>query len=77
MTIDPEKGQSNSNLNEKNSIGETVRENVQILIIAIILAVIIRTFIAEPRYIPSQSMSPTLETGDRLVIEKVSYSFII
>ena len=73
MTIDPEKGQSNSNLNEKNSIGETVRENVQILIIAIILAVIIRTFIAEPRYIPSQSMSPTLETGDRLVIEKVSY----
>ncbi|MGK7885642.1 MAG: signal peptidase I [Crocosphaera sp.] len=75
MTIDPEKEQSNSNLNEKNSIRETVQENVQILIIAIILAFIIRTFIAEPRYIPSQSMSPTLETGDRLVIEKVSYYF--
>ncbi|NJR39598.1 MAG: signal peptidase I [Leptolyngbyaceae cyanobacterium CSU_1_4] len=49
------------------------RENVQILAIALILAVIIRLFIAEPRYIPSDSMVPTLQIGDRLVIEKVAY----
>jgi signal peptidase I len=50
-------------------------ENVQIIVIALILAFLIRTFIAEPRYIPSDSMLPTLEQGDRLVVEKVSYYF--
>ncbi|NJP11625.1 MAG: signal peptidase I [Leptolyngbyaceae cyanobacterium RU_5_1] len=48
-------------------------ENVQILFIALILALLIRVFVAEPRYIPSDSMVPTLEVGDRLVVEKVSY----
>ncbi len=48
-------------------------DNFQILFVALILALLIRLFVAEPRFIPSDSMVPTLEIGDRLVIEKVSY----
>jgi signal peptidase I len=48
-------------------------ENIQILILALGLAFFIRTFVAEPRYIPSESMIPTLEIGDRLIVEKLSY----
>ncbi|MBE9177981.1 signal peptidase I [Oculatella sp. LEGE 06141] len=51
------------------------RDNIQIIGIALTLAIVIRLFIAEPRYIPSDSMMPTLEIGDRLVVEKLSYRF--
>lgn len=59
----------------KSSFWEGFWENVRLLAIAVAIAVVIRTFIAEPRYIPSDSMLPTLEQGDRLVVEKVSYYF--
>lgn len=52
-----------------------IKENGTTVIIALVLALIIRVFIAEPRYIPSESMFPTLATGDRLVVEKVGYKF--
>ena len=60
--------------NQANLWGK-IKENGTTVIIALLLAFLIRVFIAEPRYIPSESMFPTLETGDRLVIEKVAYKF--
>jgi len=54
---------------------QRTRENVQVIAIALFLALFIRAFVAEPRYIPSHSMLPTLEVGDRLVVEKISYHF--
>jgi signal peptidase I len=50
-------------------------EGLQTLGLSIVLALGIRTFVAEARYIPSGSMEPTLEINDRLVVEKISYYF--
>jgi len=59
----------------KSSLGKQVWDNLQVIAIALTLALLLRFFVAEPRFIPSDSMIPTLEIGDRLVVEKVSYHF--
>lgn len=43
--------------------------------LSLVLALGIRHFVAEARYIPSESMVPTLEVNDRLIVEKISYLF--
>jgi signal peptidase I len=50
-------------------------ELLKTLGIAAILAVGLRQFVAEARFIPSGSMLPTLQIDDRLIVEKVSYLF--
>ncbi|NKB18159.1 MAG: S26 family signal peptidase, partial [Pseudanabaena sp. CRU_2_10] len=51
------------------------RDNIRVIGIALIIALFLRLFIAEPRYIPSGSMLPTLQINDRIIVEKVSYLF--
>lgn len=58
---------------KRHKFWQSQRENLQILVIALALAILIRGWVAEPRVIPSDSMVPTLLAGDRLVVEKVSY----
>lgn len=52
-----------------------VREGVKTLLVAFALAIFIRATVAEARFIPSESMVPTLEIGDRLIVEKISSHF--
>lgn len=61
--------------NQSTSWWQQHRENLITLLVALLLAFGIRTFVAEARWIPSDSMVPTLAIGDRLVVEKVSYRF--
>ncbi len=50
-------------------------ETIKTIGLSVILALGMRTFVAEARYIPSGSMEPTLQIDDRLIIDKVSYRF--
>jgi signal peptidase I len=52
-----------------------VRETVVLVVLAILLAVVFKTFLVQAFYIPSGSMEPTLNVSDRVLVEKVSYRF--
>ncbi len=50
-------------------------ENIKTLFYALIIAILIRSIIVQPFYIPSSSMESTLLVGDRLFVTKFSYGF--
>ena len=50
-------------------------ENIKTLFYALVIAVIIRSLLIQPFYIPSSSMEPTLLVGDRLFVTKYSYGY--
>ena len=51
----------------------TFREYAEAIIMALILALFIRTFIVQAFKIPSGSMIPTLLIGDHILVNKLSY----
>ncbi len=50
-------------------------DNIITILYALIIAVIIRSLLIQPFYIPSSSMEPNLLVGDRLFVTKYSYGY--
>ncbi len=50
-------------------------ENIKTLLYALVIAIIIRSLLIQPFYIPSSSMEPNLLVGDRLFVTKYSYGY--
>jgi len=51
------------------------REYTEAIIIALVLALVIRTFVVQAFKIPSGSMLPTLQIGDHILVNKFIYRF--
>ncbi len=54
---------------------ESLAETIKTIIYAILIAVVIRTFLYEPFKIPSGSMYPSLYVGDFLFVSKYTYGY--
>ncbi|NIP31561.1 MAG: signal peptidase I [Candidatus Dadabacteria bacterium] len=61
------------NKNLKDYEKSKVRQNVESIILALGLALLIRAFVIQPFKIPSGSMIPTLLIGDHLLVNKFYY----
>ena len=63
---DPEESAPRSN-------AKSILEWVGVIVGALLVALLIKTFLLQAFYIPSRSMEPTLRIGDRVLVNKLSY----
>ena len=59
----------------RNPVLQFLGELPGLILMAFILALLIKTFLVQAFFIPSGSMEPTLMTGDRVIVVKVPYYF--
>ena len=52
-----------------------IKENLKTLAGALSIAILIRSLVIQPFYIPSSSMEPTLLVGDRIFVSKYTYGY--
>lgn len=61
--------------NNNGKMAKTVAEEAKSFAWAILIAILIRTFLFQPFVIPSGSMKPNLQIGDFLFVNKFSYGY--
>ncbi len=68
-------GSSASELPEPSTFVSVVREWGPVLIAAVVIALFTRLILVQAYHIPSLSMAPTLDEGDRVIVNRLSYNF--
>ena len=56
-------------------LGSALKEIAIFLVLAIIIVLPIRLFVAQPFVVEGESMHPTFESGDYLIVDELSYHF--
>ena len=54
---------------------QKIIDNIKTIFYALVIAIIIRSLLIQPFYIPSSSMEPTLVVGDRIFVTKYTYGY--
>ena len=62
-------------MSDKESTSSWIKTNLITILYAIIIALLIRTFLFQPFFIPSSSMEPGLIVGDRIFASKYDYGY--
>ena len=70
----PDTPQANNEERAAKSVKKAI-EWLAVIVGALLVAFLIKTFLMQAYYIPSSSMTPALQVGDRVLVNKLSYEF--
>jgi signal peptidase I len=70
---EPPPGTSKEKAKTKRGFVGATLEWVLIIVAALVVAFVVKTFLIQAFYIPSASMEPTLDIRDRILVNKLSY----
>ncbi|HUR48662.1 MAG TPA: signal peptidase I [Acidimicrobiales bacterium] len=74
-TAGPQREAASSAATKSTSRARSAIEWVLVIVGALAAALLIKTFLFQAFFIPSASMQPTLQIGDRVLVNKLSYKF--
>jgi signal peptidase I len=72
---DPRSGESRSTADGTPKHRSFWRELPVLVVVALVIALLIKTFVVQAFYIPSGSMQNTLKIGDKVLVSKLTYHF--
>ena len=70
-----EAGRHGRHRHEPQTLGDSLRELVPLVLSALLLAIVIKSFLIQAFFIPSESMEPTLHPGDRILVCRICKVF--
>lgn len=68
----PPEGEKKAKADDKQSIGAFIAELAFVIVAALLVSMLVKTFLVQAFHVPSPSMTHTLEVGDRIVVNKLA-----
>jgi signal peptidase I len=73
VAVDDEDLEAATDTPHRRSRTRVIVEWIAVIVVALLVAQLIKTYLLQQFSIPSESMAPTLQTGDRVFVNKLSY----